>query len=258
MTDPATPTVGTPQTEPSREVVVRFAHIDAAGIVFYPRYLEMLAQAFPELALAKEPFTLEIGFRKPTPLGTRLALTLTDSAPQQGFRVSGVAGDEEQFTMLWEPGNDLLLQDHDPARPAFRSETMPIGDWAAGPHNRLQLSRYYEFVNAAVEQWFETELTLPFSRLHGDRAGIPTVSLRTVGAELPRRGETIRIWIRPTSIGRSSVHFESWLVGHRGCLAKTSQTIVFVRLEQDRFRSAALPQALRSQLLRHLAETAST
>ena len=96
MTDPATPTVGTPQTEPSREVVVRFAHIDAAGIVFYPRYLEMLAQAFPELALAKEPFTLEIGFRKPTPLGTRLALTLTDSAPQQGFRVSGVAGDEDE------------------------------------------------------------------------------------------------------------------------------------------------------------------
>ena len=259
MTDPGAPILRAARAEHWREVVVRFAHIDAAGIVFYPRYLEMLGQAFPELALAKEPFTLDIGFRKTTPLGTRLKLALTASALREGWRVSGVAGGEEQFTMLWQPADDLLsgLQDHDPARPAFRSEAMLIEDWAAGPDARLQTSRYYEIVNAAVEQWFENELMLPFSRLHRDRAGIPTVSLRTVCAELPRSGETISVWIRPTRIGRSSVHFESWLVGPGGCAARTSQAIVFVRLEQDGFRSAQLPPALRSQLVRHLAETAS-
>ncbi|MEX2495192.1 MAG: thioesterase family protein [Woeseia sp.] len=246
-----------PRGSRSRDVIVRFSHIDAAGIVFYPRYIEMLAQAFPELAPANAPFTLEINFLKPTALGARLTLTIDASAPQADWRLSGVAGGEEQFTMVWQPGTDAPLQpeDHDPGRPAFRSDAMRVGAWAARPDAQLQVSRYYEFVNSAIEQWFENELGLSFSKLHADRAGIPTVSLRTRCAELPRLGEEIRIWIRPTRIGSRSVRFESWLVSDRGCLAKTSQVIVFVRLEQHGFRSAPLPQALRPRLLRHLAHT---
>lgn len=242
----------------SRELVVRFAHIDAAGIVFYPRYLEMLAQSFPEVAPVEGPFTLEIAFMKPTPLGTRLTLTLVAAAPQDGWRLSGKAGDEEQFTMTWERGENLPLspQDHHPNRPAFRSEPMRVENWAAGPGARLQVSRYYEFINTAVEQWFENELELPFSRLHGDRAGIPTVVLQTVCAQLPRLGDDLCVWIRPARIGRSSVQFDSWLVGPRGCVIRTSQTIVFVRLKQDGSRSVSLPPDLREKLLRHLAETA--
>ena len=257
MTNRRAPSDGTSQPGQSREAVVRFAHIDAAGIVFYPRYLEMLAQAFPEVAPADGPFTLEIQFRKPTPLGTRLTLALAPSTPQEGWRVSGMASGDEQFTMTWKSGSGRPLgrQDHDPSRPAFRSESVRVEDWAAGPGARLQVSRYYELINTAVEQWFENELGLPFSRLHRDRVGIPTVSLRTLCTELPRRGENIGIWIRPVRIGRSSVQFDSWLVDPHGCLARTSQAIVFVRLEQRGFRSAPLPKALRAGLLRHLAGT---
>jgi 4-hydroxybenzoyl-CoA thioesterase len=257
MTDPAEPNPGLPRGSRSREIVVRFSHIDAAGIVFYPRYIEMLAQAFPELAPSEAPFTLAIEFTKPTPLGARLTLAVAASAPQDGWRLSGLSGDDEQFTMTWKSGNEMPLQpqDHDPGRAAFRSDAMRVDYWAAGPDAHLQVSRYYEFVNAAVEQWFENELGLSFSRLHDDRAGIPTVSLRTRCAKLPRLGDEIRIWIRPTRIGSRSIQFDSWLVNARGCLSKTSQTIVFVRPEQRGFRSAPLPEALRSQLLRQLAGT---
>lgn len=255
MTNPAPPNREALHGAQPREIVVRFSHIDAAGIVFYPRYIEMIAQAYPELALDGAPFTLAVEFTKPTPLGTRLRLALRTSPPDGDWQLSGGSGDEEQFSMAWQarPEDTPQPRDHDPARPAFRSDVMRIDGWAAGPGARLQLSRYYEFVNAAVEQWFETELRLPFRQLHGDRAGIPTVSLLTRCAELPRLGDEIRIWIRPTRIGSRSVRFDSCLVNARGCLIRTSQAIVFVRLEQRGFRSAPLPAALRSALLGQLA-----
>lgn len=260
MKDRSTANTGTAQATQSRKLVVRFAHIDAAGIVFYPRYLEMLAQAFPEVAPAEQPFTLAIQFRKPTPLGTCLTLALAAPKRNEAWELAGLDDDDEQFSMTWRPQNSVPLgrEDHEPDRPAFMAEPIRIEDWAAGPGARLQVSRYYEFVNAAVEQWFEHELGLPFSRLHEDRAGIPTVSLRTLCAELPRKGEDTVVWIRPGRIGRSSVQFDSWLVGSRGCMARTSQTVVFVRLGQRGFQSEPLPEALRSQLRRHLAETVQT
>jgi 4-hydroxybenzoyl-CoA thioesterase len=257
MTDRAAPKRELPGGTLTREVVVRFSHVDAAGIVFYPRYIEMLAQTFPELAPGEAPFALEIEFRKPTPLGARLTLAVAAPAPHDAWRVSGICGGAEAFTMMWRSGLAVPLSpgDHDSGKPAFRSDAMRVDGWAVGPDARLQVSRYYEFVNAAVEQWFENELGLSFSRLHADRAGIPTVSLRTRCAELPRSGEEIRIWIRPVRIGSRSMQFDSWLVDARGCLIKTSQVIVFVGLEQDGFRSTPLPESLRLQLLRRLAET---
>ena len=39
-----------------RTVTIRFSHIDGAGIVFYPRYFEMLGELFADLPFAKAPF----------------------------------------------------------------------------------------------------------------------------------------------------------------------------------------------------------
>jgi 4-hydroxybenzoyl-CoA thioesterase len=72
-------------------VVVRFAHVDAAGIVFYPRYLEMLNGAIEEYfadlgvdfrtmhldrRLGVPTVRLEADFVHPSRLGDRLAFTL--------------------------------------------------------------------------------------------------------------------------------------------------------------------------------------
>lgn len=74
------------------EITVRFAHVDAAGIVFYPRYLEMvnetverwfeeaLGVSFSELHVVRRhgaPTKRVVAdFLKPSRLGDRLSFTL--------------------------------------------------------------------------------------------------------------------------------------------------------------------------------------
>lgn len=77
----------------STEITVRFAHVDAAGIVFYPRYLEMvnetverwfeeaLGTSFAELHVSRRHGTptkrITVDFLKPSRLGDVLTFTLT-------------------------------------------------------------------------------------------------------------------------------------------------------------------------------------
>ncbi len=74
------------------EITVRFAHVDAAGIVFYPRYLEMvnetverwfeeaLGVSFRELHLKRRHGTptkhIAVDFLKPSRLGDKLTFSL--------------------------------------------------------------------------------------------------------------------------------------------------------------------------------------
>ena len=74
------------------ELPVRFAHVDAAGIVFYPRYFEMLNAAveqyfadivgidFRQMHLERQigvpTVHLEADFSAPSRLGDRLAIDL--------------------------------------------------------------------------------------------------------------------------------------------------------------------------------------
>ena len=74
------------------EITVRFGQVDAAGIVFYPRYLEMvnetverwfeecLGVSFRELHMTRRHGTptkhIAVDFLKPSRLGDRLTFTL--------------------------------------------------------------------------------------------------------------------------------------------------------------------------------------
>ena len=49
--------------------VIRFSHIDGAGIVFYPRYFEMLADSFPSRFAVVDPVRISTEFRHPARLG---------------------------------------------------------------------------------------------------------------------------------------------------------------------------------------------
>lgn len=94
---------------------------------------------------------------------------------------------------------------------------------------------------------------MPFSQLHADRAGIPAVLLPTRCRKLPRLGEETRVRIRPARVGSRSAHFESFLVGADRCLIRTTQVIVFTKLERETLRSVAVPEASRARLLQQLA-----
>ena len=57
-----------------RTVTIRFSHIDGAGIVFYPRYFEMLSELFADLPFAMAPFAMQTDFLKPNYLGDQLSV----------------------------------------------------------------------------------------------------------------------------------------------------------------------------------------
>lgn len=65
--------------------------------------------------------------------------------------------------------------------------------------------RYFEMLNAAVEDWFVEGLGVDFAELHLRRGlGVPTVSLDSRFAAPSRLGEDLDIAIEVASLGRSS------------------------------------------------------
>jgi 4-hydroxybenzoyl-CoA thioesterase len=64
--------------------------------------------------------------------------------------------------------------------------------------------RYFEMINATVEDWFEA-MGMPFSAMHGaEGAGVPTVS---ISAEFPapsRLGDRLEFGVTVEKLGRAS------------------------------------------------------
>lgn len=240
---------------PERRATIRFAHVDGAGIVFYPRYVELVAAAFPELPLAPAQSMIALEFLKANKLGEELSLVCERFDPEDGiWSVSGGIGPDENLTVS---GGPLAAADDGEFRIGssdFCADPIKIGAWQVGPDARLQLARYYELISEAVEQWFGGVLQLPFSKLHSiDRNGIPTVSLRTRCRALPALGDSIQMRIRPVRIGRRSFAFRSWLMRGSKWLVETEQIVVFVELRGQKFFSTDLPADLRARLAAQLA-----
>lgn len=66
--------------------------------------------------------------------------------------------------------------------------------------------RYFEMLNAAVEDFFAHAVGADFASLHLDRGiGVPTASLHTEFAAPSRLGMVLEIVVNPTRLGRSSL-----------------------------------------------------
>jgi 4-hydroxybenzoyl-CoA thioesterase len=100
------------------EIPVRFAHVDAAGIVFYPRYFEMLNQVVEEWFEAElgtsfrdlhvdgsngvPAVRVETDFLRPSRLGDRLGFELSVAALGRSrieLQVVAGCGGEERLRM---------------------------------------------------------------------------------------------------------------------------------------------------------------
>lgn len=232
-----------------RALTIRFSHIDGAGIVFYPRYFEILSELFADLPFAKAPFAMQTDFLKPNYLGDQLYIAYQNSGDDWHF--SGRMDDMEHFSIrsLTQGEMQLDASAHRPDQPAFQSDAIQIAPWATDCTGHLQVSRYFELINVAVEQWFPRTLGMSFHELHTVHSGgIPSVMMRTRCRELPRAGESAAIWIRPTEIGEKSLKYTSWLVRGDECLLENEQIIVFVRLSGREFQSIPIPDGLRERL----------
>ena len=178
-----------------RSLTIRFSHIDGASIVFYPRYLEMLGELVPELPFANTPFAMQTDFFRPNYLSDELGVEYENSTSHDEWRFVGRMNGKEHFSIKALPLDKVLdASAHRPNKPAFQSDVMSLAPWTTDCTGHLQVSRFFELLNAAVEQWFPRALDMSFQELHTERGGgIPTVVMRTRCRELPRAGEEIRI-----------------------------------------------------------------
>lgn len=86
--------------------------------------------------------------------------------------------------------------------------------------------RYFEMLNAAVEDWF-AHLGCDFKTLHLDRRlGVPTVDLRCTFMAPSQLGDELRITIVPREPGRSSCGYDFVMSADGRDRAKRSAVLV--------------------------------
>jgi len=233
--------------------IIRFSHIDGAGIVYYPRFFEMLADSFPHQFAMHHPAEINLTFRHPVRLGERLYLQQKAAAHPGDFRLEGQSGGN----LCFELHMSALVQSADEPwlnhANAFVRQVQ-IGDWMCGADSRLHLGRCYELTAVLMEDWFTLALACPFATLEStDGALVPTVRLQTAVHEFPKRGDWVRASLSVLHIGRSSLGLGMSIKRDDQLLVQTRQTVVFVSHENGQLSSVDIPQhvleLLRPQLV---------
>ncbi len=231
-------------SEPAPIVTIRFSHVDAAGIVFYPRYFEMLVRVFPEMAAARRNFQLETEFMRPNKLGDRMNLTAQTTA--SGLEMRGSQNEDTHFSgclSALDVGKQMSIH-----APSFTAPPFTIHAVECGPDGAWHLPRYFEAINRVVEQWFAA-MQWPFSHLHSVRhEGVPTVRLDTSCLRLPREGDELNFQLAPIKVSNRSIQFESSLMQGGECDIQSRQIVVYVEHFDGGIRSCELPEPLRSAL----------
>ncbi|MDH3441201.1 MAG: acyl-CoA thioesterase [Gammaproteobacteria bacterium] len=229
------------------EIMIRFPQVDPAGIVFYPRYFEMVQRCFPDVPFSRFPVGVKTQFLKPNRFGDRMKLNFGRGAEGDDWSVTGSMEDSTCFSMTPLDAGDAVACYQSSEAAAFSSQDSTVGEWCVDNHGRMHLSRYFEYLNMAIEEWFEDVLDLPFAELHvGRRIGIPTVQFDTQVFSLPGVGDEVAIRIRPIRAGGRAMTFASWLVSGGRCLVENIQVVVFVSMLDEGFESIDIPDYIRS------------
>lgn len=107
--------------------------------------------------------------------------------------------------------------------------------------------RYFEMLNAAVEDWFAKALKIDFKTLHFDRkVGVPTVKLDVVFLSPSVLGDALTITIRPSEIGRSSCTLAVIFSGEGR--ERLRADVKLVCMDMTTQRSMPWPDDLRSEI----------
>lgn len=228
--------------------IIRFSQIDGAGIVYYPRYFEMLADSFPQQFDVRHPAQFEIGFHHPVRLGERLQLEAQTGPLSNEFTVAGKSGGQLCFE-LRKTGLESAISAAWPANADASSSAFvrqaEIREWMTGANGRMHLGRCYELTAVLMEEWFSVSLRCPFATVQSaDGALVPTVKLQTEVQELPSQGDTVQVSLVVLHIGRSSLGLGMTVSRNGQLLVQTRQTIVFVAYQNDQLSSVEIPAHL--------------
>jgi 4-hydroxybenzoyl-CoA thioesterase len=116
----------------------------------------------------------------------------------------------------------------------------------------LYFTHVFDFVNAAVEDWFDTGLGMPFHEFHmRHRLGNPVVSTDCSFMHACRFGEEIALELSPTRIGHSSMEIRIAVkVGGEERMRLRHKTAM---ISLDHFRAIEIPPELRARAMDFLA-----
>jgi 4-hydroxybenzoyl-CoA thioesterase len=224
--------------------IIRFSQIDGAGIVYYPRYFEMLADSFPQQFAVSRPAQFEISFHNPVRLGERLQLEAATGPGSTEFSVTGRSGDQICFELRKSELESVISPGWLVNNVAFTRQA-EIQHWMTGANGRMHLGRCYELTAVLMEEWFSASLQCPFATLQSaDGALVPTVKLQTEVQDLPVNGDRVQISLVVLHVGRSSLGLGMTVSRDGELLVQTRQTIVFVAYQNDRLSPVPIPAHL--------------
>ncbi|MCP5371513.1 MAG: acyl-CoA thioesterase [Hyphomicrobiales bacterium] len=115
------------------------------------------------------------------------------------------------------------------------------------PASYVFFPRYFEMIQAAVEDWFTLGMGINYADLvNHDRLGLPTARTECEFARPSRLGETVELALYVTRIGNSSLEvlFDGSVGGEHRLRARS--VLVFISLEDGRPRP--IPPSMRIQL----------
>lgn len=105
--------------------------------------------------------------------------------------------------------------------------------------------RYMEMMNDVVEDWFATDLGLPFEEMHAE-SGVPTVSITAEFRVPSRHGDRLMIALLPTRLGASSVDLE--LEATCKSDVRFISRLTLVNISMETMRPIRWPDALRARI----------
>lgn len=106
--------------------------------------------------------------------------------------------------------------------------------------------RYFEMINAAVEDYFADAVGVGFAEMHRDRLlGVPTVKLETVFIAPSRLGDILDITIEVGKVGGSSAELQISIAS--GGEDRLHATVVIVCMNLVTNRSSPWPVDMRPE-----------
>lgn len=113
--------------------------------------------------------------------------------------------------------------------------------------------RYFEMLNAAVEDWCAGPLGVDFRTLHVDRRiGVPTVKLDVEFVMPSMLGDHLTIALRPRDVGRTSCRLDFAFSGDGR--ERLRGQAVLVCMDVDAQKAVPWPDDIRARMTEGLAE----
>lgn len=131
-----------------------------------------------------------------------------------------------------------------------RFEAEVLVRWAhTDPAGIVFYPRYFEMINALVEDWFAGPLGCDFETLHGELGtGVPTVSIECEFARPSRLGDRLVFELAVERIGKGSFTLKT-SANDRNGEQRMKARLVLASIDLETGRARPIPEQIRSRMV---------